>query len=151
MDAPSGDADGSLPRRLKARRQQIRLSQADAARRAGVGRMAWFEWEKGRRQPRDSNYIGIDTAMEWEPGGVLTILAGGEPTPIPKPEPIPVDPDLERAKEAYEVWIRKYPTQAEADAKLDEYIRLLLAERKRAKSRSSDRRDIDQQATNTFG
>jgi hypothetical protein len=51
--------------------------------------MAWFEWETGRRQPRDSNYGGIDTAMKWEPGGVDAILDGREPTLLPESDPRP--------------------------------------------------------------
>lgn len=133
------------------RRRLLGLSQSRAATLAGASRTSWVAWEKGTATPEDYSYVKIERALEWQPGSVAGILAGGEPTPIPEPEPIPIDPDLERAKEAYKVWIRKYPTQAEADAKLDEYIRMLLAERKRAKSGSSDRRDIDQQTTSTFG
>lgn len=124
-------------------------SQEDLADAADVSLKTIGRLEAGNRV--SSTTLGkVELALGWVPGSLRTILAGGEPTPIPKPEPIPIDPDLQRAKEAYEVWIRKYP-QAEADAKLDEYIRLLLAESKRARSGSSDRRDIDQQTTNTFG
>lgn len=81
MNVRLGDAGDRLAAHLKARRQELRLGQAEAARRANVGRMSWYEWENGRRLPRDYNFPGVDSAMNWEPGSVETILSGGEPTP----------------------------------------------------------------------
>lgn len=81
MNVRLGDDAESLAARLKARRLELRLGQAETARRASVSRMTWYEWENGRRAPRDYNFAGIDEAMEWEPGGVEAILAGGDPTP----------------------------------------------------------------------
>lgn len=123
MDAPLGDADRSLAQHLKARRKQLRRGQAEAARRADVGRMAWFEWEAGRRHPRDYNYDGIDQAMEWEPGGVEAILAGDEPTPLPeptRPRDPRKDPEYLKWRAGYKALIAKGYSREEAIALLDE-------------------------------
>lgn len=73
---------GALAEHLAGARKALRLSQAEAARRAGVGRMAWYEWETGRRLPRDKNYAGIEEAVEWRSGSVEAVLAGGMPVPL---------------------------------------------------------------------
>lgn len=90
MDLQSGDRDNTLPSWLKRRRIELRISKAEAARRAGVGRMAWYEWEAGRRLPYDTNYAGIEDAMRWERSSVLAIQDGREPTPLAEP----AEPDL---------------------------------------------------------
>lgn len=77
----------SLHEHVVARRTELRISQSEAARRAGVGRMSWWEWEKGRRQPYDYNFSGIETALEWDAGSVRAILAGREPTIKPAEAP----------------------------------------------------------------
>lgn len=49
--------------------------------------MTWWEWERGRRHPYDSNYGGIEDVMEWEPGSVQSIMDGGEPVEKPHVDP----------------------------------------------------------------
>ncbi len=41
----------SLPERLKALRERLGLTQAEAAARVGVSRRAWIKWEKEGRKP----------------------------------------------------------------------------------------------------
>lgn len=121
MDAPSGDVAWTLPDYLKARRKELRLGQAEAARRAGVGRMAWFEWENGRRAPRDSNYAGIDIAMEWQRGGVESIRAGGKPRIIPKEDRGPneiTEDEIEDALAVMRAGLRRLYPPAEVDRRI---------------------------------
>lgn len=88
MDTESGERD-ALPRSLERRRMELRLSKSEAARRAGVSRMAYWEWERGRRVPYDTNYAGIEDAMQWEPGSVEDLLRNGA-----DPRPLETDPGL---------------------------------------------------------
>ncbi len=121
MDGSSGDEDRSLAARMKARRKELRIGQAEAARRALVGRMAWFEWETGRRKPRDSNYAGIDTALEWQAGGVETILAGGEPTVLPAAEREPdsiTDEEVEDALGVMRAGLKRLYPPDEVDRRI---------------------------------
>jgi transcriptional regulator with XRE-family HTH domain len=108
MDTPPRPAAQPLRDRLAHRRRELRISQAEAARRAGVGRMAWYEWEAGRRGQRDSNYAGIEDALLWGRGSVAAILAGGEPTELPVPQLALPDPAREAFRDAYQAWRRQY-------------------------------------------
>lgn len=137
MDASSGDAGRSLPERLKARRKELRLGQAEAARRANVGRMAWYEWEAGRRQPRDYNHSGIDEAMEWEPGGIEVIMAGGDPTPIPD-IPIPLTPLQREALTELDALIADRVPYDEAVDRVVEQARAALERSRRTDQRGRD-------------
>lgn len=142
----------ALGDRVRTERELKGLSIREAARLAGVDRGTWYGVEEATRTQQSHKAAQMERVLGWAPGSFNRILTGFEPTPIPipEPEPVPVDPDLVRAKKAYEVWIRKYPPD-EAVKKLDEYILLLLAEREKATSRSSDRRDDDRPKTNTIG
>lgn len=139
---------------MRAERDLKGLSIREAARLAGIDRGTWSGVEEATRKQQSPKAAQMERVLGWAHGSFARILAGSEPTPIaipiPEPEPVPDDPDLVRAKKAYEVWIRKYPPD-EAVKKLDEYILLLLAEREKATSRSSDRRDDDRPKTNTIG
>jgi hypothetical protein len=100
MDTESGTSDKTLAQWLTEQRTHLRISKAEAARRAGVGRMTWWEWEMGRRVPYDSNFGGIEGAMEWPRGSVQEIIAGGKPLNEPDQDDEsdddnrPVAPDL---------------------------------------------------------
>lgn len=89
----SGDGRNPLPGRLRERRTALRISKAEAARRAGVGRMTWWEWEEGRRRPYDSNYAGIEDAMQWPAGTVQSLVATGRSSPTENPAPVESDDD----------------------------------------------------------
>jgi hypothetical protein len=88
----------------------------------------------------------MDRVLGWEPGTIRSALTDEPPVPIRAVEPDPVDPDLtdlELAKEAHEVWTHKYPDDpAKVLALLDEYIELLIAARKRIRSRASEQPDM---------
>lgn len=74
MDRSEEDAV-ALAAWLKARRTELRIGKAEAARRAGVGRVSWHEWEAGRRHPYDANYAGIEDAMQVERGYVEELIS----------------------------------------------------------------------------
>lgn len=70
----------SLGEHVAERRKRLGLSQSRAAKLADVSRTTWITWERGTATPEDYNHIKIERALQWEPGSVEAILAGGEPT-----------------------------------------------------------------------
>ena len=66
---------------IRARRRELRLSERQAATRAGVARNTWAAAEEGARQPAERSVAGIEVALRWATGSVDQILAGGKPTP----------------------------------------------------------------------
>lgn len=73
------------------RRRQLGLSQSRAASLARASRTSWVAWEKGTATPEDYSYVKIERALEWAPGSVAAVLAGGEPTPLVAAVPEPLD------------------------------------------------------------
>jgi DNA-binding transcriptional regulator YiaG len=47
------------PAQLKALREQLGLSQAEAAKRIGAARSTWISWEHGHRKPNTSAAVLI--------------------------------------------------------------------------------------------
>lgn len=68
-----------LGEQMTERRQQLGLSQARAARTAGVSRTTWISWEKGGSTPEDYNYVKIERALDWERGSVREAISTGRP------------------------------------------------------------------------
>lgn len=84
-----------LASRIRDRRQELRLSQAEAARLASMARNTWASAEDGSRDVRTQNYAGIERALQWAAGSVDEILGGGEPTAENAPPALPADFDLD--------------------------------------------------------
>ena len=89
------------------RRRQLGLSQSRAATKAGVSRTSWVAWEKGTATPEDYNHVKIERALQWQPGSVDAILAGGDPTPIQMAKP-PLTKQQLAVRRAYEEWRRDH-------------------------------------------
>lgn len=68
-----------LARMIRARRLELRLSERQAALRAGVARNTWASAEEGTRQPAERSSAGIEEALGWEHGSIDVIMAGGKP------------------------------------------------------------------------
>ncbi|MBN1174299.1 MAG: hypothetical protein JXA67_19170 [Micromonosporaceae bacterium] len=95
-----------LAQEIRGRRRELRLSLREAAKRAGIARNTWSGVEDETRIAQDTTYAGIEAALEWAPGSIEAILAGGNPTPgDPLPETLPpqhldepfdLDEELER-------------------------------------------------------
>lgn len=78
-----------LAETARKRRQDLRLSKEEAARRGGMSVKTWTNVEDGR-PVRDTTYVGIEDSLEWERGSVAAILDGGDPVPL-EPE-TPAEP-----------------------------------------------------------
>lgn len=70
------------------RRKALRLSIQQAAQQAGVHRLTWSAWEKGKAQPEEYNYAGIDTALQLQ-SGTIADVAAGRPFNVAGPKPPP--------------------------------------------------------------
>lgn len=79
-----------LADRIRARREQLRLSVRRASRDARVTRITWDRWEKGTL-PYERHWRAIERVLGWEPGSVQVILAGGEPATIDHLDPVTME------------------------------------------------------------
>lgn len=150
MDEEESRKRRRLGQFVKIQRELLGLSLRAAAREAAISTPTWTAAEKGTRATQGHNARPMESVLGWAPLSFDVILAGGEPVPISEPEHTPVDPDLVVVIEVYEAWISKLPEDVR-DEKLKEFIGYVLSARKRARSRSSDRRDDDRPMTNTIG
>lgn len=76
---------------VRVRRRDLRLSKEEAARRGGMSVKTWTSVEEGRAV-RDTTYVGIEDALEWERGSVGAVLDGSDPTPL---EPVQDEEPIE--------------------------------------------------------
>ncbi|MEW2474654.1 helix-turn-helix domain-containing protein [Micromonospora gifhornensis] len=70
-----------LAEMIRTRRLELGLSVSAVARTAGIDRATWASAEKGERDTQPHNWAGIERALNWRPGSIASILAGGDPTP----------------------------------------------------------------------
>lgn len=82
MPPVSDEARQRLAVVAKRRRAELGLALNDAnAKAAGTSKGTWQRVEKGQKI-HDTNYKKIDRLLQWAPGSCLTVLDGGEPTPV---------------------------------------------------------------------
>jgi transcriptional regulator with XRE-family HTH domain len=71
---------------IKQRRMNLGLSLQGAAKKAGVARNTWTGAEAGARTVRSYRWSVLERVLEWAPGSIAAILAGGAPTLAPEEE-----------------------------------------------------------------
>src|SRR4051794_1358785 len=79
MAEGSDEARQRLGELVLARRQELGLSLREAARRAGIMRPTWTGMEHGSRRTAAYNFAAIERALDWRPGSIEAVLAGGQP------------------------------------------------------------------------
>lgn len=72
---------------LVARRAELGLSRAAAAKKAGIDVGTLRSAELNERWPQDVNRAKIEQALGWAPGSLEAIRDGGEPTELADDEP----------------------------------------------------------------
>lgn len=79
----------SLGEHIKARREELRLSQEYVAERLGVSRQAVSKWETGKSEPTAANLVGLTQLLEI---GLSELVEGkkNEPEPPAKKVPNPI-------------------------------------------------------------
>ncbi|MFC3347336.1 hypothetical protein ACFOOM_07780 [Streptomyces echinoruber] len=70
-----------LAQRVERRIAELALEYAEVCRRAGISDETLGKIRKGIKA-RGSTYLKLERALEWAPGSISAILAGGEPTPL---------------------------------------------------------------------
>jgi hypothetical protein len=83
MDSPSGRLDEAMD----ARRLDLDLNWDEVATAAGIALATLRAIRRGANRPSRLTKRRIENALQWEPGSIDAIFAGGGPTPI-----APVDP-----------------------------------------------------------
>lgn len=85
---PTGDSRWkTLGKALRARREQLGLSQHELTARGGPSAATVRYAENGQGGPyRSLTIVAFERALEWEPGSFLRILNGGEAQDTPTPE-----------------------------------------------------------------
>src|SRR5687767_11638541 len=75
----------TLGRAVRQRRADLKLTQEDAAREAGVSLSIWRSVETGaRRNHRWSTMRSVASALGWDPDSLTTIAVGGDPELAPE-------------------------------------------------------------------
>jgi transcriptional regulator with XRE-family HTH domain len=100
--APHGLADYVV-----ARREELELTQAEAAKAAGVGLSTYQKIEYGyRAEPSRNTRNGIEDALRWTRGSIRAVLAGGEPTEVnDAPTEKPTSADDATADALHREWV----------------------------------------------
>lgn len=81
----TGEQWGRLGRMVRARREELKLSQAEVQEAGGPSDVIQSRIENNdgtKPRPRGSTLRMLDAALRWEPGSAIDILTGGSPTPI---------------------------------------------------------------------
>lgn len=73
-----------LGKAVRARRDELRWSQSEAAWHAGVSDQTWLTVEKGGVTSKRT-LTAVERALSWPFGSVDAILEGREPPPAPPP------------------------------------------------------------------
>lgn len=98
---PMGNELATLGKAIRDRRQQLRLSQREAAHRADFSNETWRKAEAGH-PVAERTLAYIEQVLEWPAGTVDAILAGQDPPAdwLPRPDVSPEEQsrliDLER-------------------------------------------------------
>jgi transcriptional regulator with XRE-family HTH domain len=123
------------------RRKAMRLSMQRAADTAGVHRLTWSAWEKGRAVPEEYNHAGIEAALQLPAGAVAAVIAGA-PIDVPQHQP-PAGkvregrPGIENASPEQLVQMRQVVEDVMGPAAADEFLRKAIARRSSGQGRSA--------------
>lgn len=82
---------------MERRRVELRMSWRDVSTAAGMSYEGLRAIRKGDRHPNAVTKGRIEDALQWMPGSVEAVLAGGEVTPAAAAQPdrtIPTDDEL---------------------------------------------------------
>lgn len=87
-DAPQTKHMGDVIRR---RREELGLTQQQAAARADIALSTWGQYEGGRTEGRGLTRAAIARALGWRADAMELILAGGDPVADPQLYVSPTD------------------------------------------------------------
>jgi transcriptional regulator with XRE-family HTH domain len=107
MPEQIGEKWQRLARLVVHRRVQLgHASQTEFASASGLKIRTLNNIENARRPGYDHSTIALlEQGLQWQPGSVEAVLAGGEPTPAPAPAVADAPVDVDQLKEARRVLI----------------------------------------------
>lgn len=80
----------TLGQRIKARRNELKLSQRNLASTLEIAHVSVSQWERDETRPNGDNLMGLARALSCEPSWLLE-YSGDTPVAADKlPEPVPV-------------------------------------------------------------
>lgn len=123
MEPVTDQEQGQTPlsRAMDKRRASLGLTWKLVAARAGIDTETIRAVRKGLNVPSTLTQAGIEKALEWEPGSVATILAGGEPFELERQAGQMLIESLKADRQFMAAWNRLSPEQQK--------VALALAER----------------------
>lgn len=122
-----------LAKEMDEQRIRLRLKWPDVAARARVSVQTLLRIRRGDIGVTPFAAVGIEQALEWQPGSVEGILSGHEPEAIETPDP--ADDDLrDELRERHRIDTRLFGL-AEADRRLEADIARINADREKARER----------------
>lgn len=142
----SGSHHERLASLMNDRRLELDMKWDEVAAAARIKPPTLRAIRNGMNRPSDLTARGLDRALDWEPGSVEAILAGGEPTPMqpqlrvsqvrltapaPPPLPVPTDDELRASGLA--------PETVEALLDMRRHVERLVAKRDERAIRQANR------------
>lgn len=117
----------SLAAEMNARRVDLRLRWIAVAERTGIDPSHLRRIRKGEVAVSDLAARAIEDALEWKPGSVKAILAGGVPTPVEPESPLPLSPFQSAALAEYDALIADDVPHERAIRMVMEHAQAVLA------------------------
>lgn len=81
------DPNEQLDEAMKQRRLELRMNWREVATAAGISYEALRAIRRGDYKPTELTARALDDALNWTPGSVYAVMAGGEATPTPATTP----------------------------------------------------------------
>lgn len=81
-DTPRTPEREALQEAMEARREYLKITWQDVAREGGVKADTIRAARTGTAPIQQSTHAAIERGLQWKPGSVGAVLAGGEPTPL---------------------------------------------------------------------
>lgn len=97
--APGPRAAANLEAAMERRRVELRMSWRDVSTAAGMSYEGLRAIRKGDRHPNPVTKGRVEDALQWTPGSVDAVMAGGEPAPALPERP---DYDVDELRELRE-------------------------------------------------
>lgn len=137
MGAMNEQPPHRLDRIMNVRRLDLDLDWKDVADAAGIAIQTLDAVRKGKNRPTERTQRRIERALQWAPGSIDAVLAGGDPTPIDDGH----QPDLHAVPNADDERLDRLEEELRAVVALLQRIEEGLAEVRRDRERDTGSHD----------
>lgn len=102
MTNPDPNPWARIGAEVRSRRLALRLTQKEAAQRAGISEPTWGLLEGGHQSGyKPLTVVGVCRALQWSPDSIERMLSGAEPVPVESG--VPFDPSTMGPRELADV------------------------------------------------